>query len=154
MTPPPTTGAPVTTLPPTAAPATPSSCAVDSAEYDYDEVLQKSLLFYEAQRSGYLPASQRVTWRRDSATDDALDAETNKAVDLEGGYYDGESALPRRRCAGVECVVTPAALDFGTRFSLSSVMGWTRPRTCYTHQTFIGTKMINYIIIKWILFHP
>lgn len=59
-----------------------------SAKYNYDEVLQKSLLFYEAQRSGRLPSNNRVPWRRDSATDDAIDHDTHRRVDLEGGYYD------------------------------------------------------------------
>nr|AMH40371.1 glycoside hydrolase family 9 [Medauroidea extradentata] len=52
--------------------------------FDYKEVLGKSLLFYEAQRSGKLPADQRVKWRHDSALND-------KGVhgeDLTGGYYD------------------------------------------------------------------
>ena len=31
-----------------------------------------SLLFYEAQRSGKLPADNRVDWRGDSALDDAV----------------------------------------------------------------------------------
>ncbi|KAG7153472.1 Endoglucanase A-like 3 [Homarus americanus] len=62
------------------------------ANYNYDEVIRKSLLFYEAQRSGHLPTSQRVTWRKDSAVDDAIDDDTKARVDLEGGYYDGEMA--------------------------------------------------------------
>lgn len=65
-------------------------CSAAGARYDYDEVLHKSLLFYEAQRSGFLPPTQRVTWRQDSATTDAIDPETGNRVDLEGGYYDGE----------------------------------------------------------------
>lgn len=36
-------------------------------EFDYRDALEKSLLFYEGQRSGKLPASQRMTWRGDSA---------------------------------------------------------------------------------------
>ena len=48
------------------------------AKYDYGEVIDKSLLFYEAQRSGPLPADNRVPWRGDSALDDAV----------PGGYYD------------------------------------------------------------------
>jgi len=48
------------------------------AKYDYNEVIDKSLLFYEAQRSGPLPADNRVPWRGDSALDDAV----------PGGYYD------------------------------------------------------------------
>ena len=47
-------------------------------KYDYGEVIDKSLLFYEAQRSGPLPADNRVPWRGDSALDDAV----------VGGYYD------------------------------------------------------------------
>ncbi len=54
--------------------------ALASAQrYNYNEVLEKSLLFYEAQRSGYLPDNNRVEWRRDSALGDLI----------PGGYYDG-----------------------------------------------------------------
>ncbi len=44
-----------------------------------------SMLFFEAQRSGKLPANQRVTWRKDSALGDKGD----NGEDLTGGYYDG-----------------------------------------------------------------
>ncbi|XP_002739246.1 uncharacterized protein LOC100366322 [Saccoglossus kowalevskii] len=60
-----------------------------SCNYDYDEVLRKSLLFYEAQRSGVLPANNRVPWRGDSAVDDA----TPNGEDLSGGYYDAGDNL-------------------------------------------------------------
>ena len=52
---------------------------------DYAEVLRLSLLFYEAQRSGKLPADNRVIWRGDSALNDGSDV----GHDLSGGYYDG-----------------------------------------------------------------
>nr|AMH40381.1 glycoside hydrolase family 9 [Ramulus artemis] len=55
-----------------------------TAAFNYKEVLQKSLLFYEAQRSGKLPADQRVKWRHDSALND----KGNHGEDLTGGYYD------------------------------------------------------------------
>jgi len=66
---------------------------------NYADALSRSLLFYEAQRSGRLPASNRVSWRRDSALGDAtarLDANNNGVLeasetitrDLSGGYYD------------------------------------------------------------------
>ena len=42
------------------------------AKYEYGEVLNLSLLFYEAQRSGKLPADNRVPWRGDSALDDEV----------------------------------------------------------------------------------
>ncbi|KAL0359164.1 UNVERIFIED_CONTAM: Endoglucanase 15 [Sesamum angustifolium] len=51
---------------------------------DYGAALTKSLLFYEAQRSGKLPADQRIRWRGDSALSDGISA----GIDLVGGYYD------------------------------------------------------------------
>ncbi|GMQ05712.1 hypothetical protein CsSME_00050628 [Camellia sinensis var. sinensis] len=52
--------------------------------HDYGQALSKSILFFEAQRSGYLPSSQRVQWRGNSGLNDG---KTN-GVDLVGGYYD------------------------------------------------------------------
>lgn len=37
---------------------------------DYISALEKSLLFFEGQRSGKLPANQRVKWRADSGLSD------------------------------------------------------------------------------------
>ncbi|CAK7349943.1 unnamed protein product [Dovyalis caffra] len=51
---------------------------------DYGAALTKSLLYYEAQRSGKLPPNQRVQWRGDSGLKDGSDA----GIDLVGGYYD------------------------------------------------------------------
>ncbi|KAL0291111.1 UNVERIFIED_CONTAM: Endoglucanase 6 [Sesamum angustifolium] len=55
-----------------------------AATHDYAEALSKSILFFEAQRSGYLPTTQRVQWRGDSGL---ADGKIN-GVDLVGGYYD------------------------------------------------------------------
>ncbi|CAA0813987.1 Endoglucanase 11 [Striga hermonthica] len=52
--------------------------------HDYGEALSKSLLYFEAQRSGHLPYNQRVTWRHHSGLTDGLE----QGVDLVGGYYD------------------------------------------------------------------
>ena len=54
------------------------------APYNYDEVLHKSILFYEAQRSGTLRPTNRVSWRRDSALGD----QGENGEDLTGGWYD------------------------------------------------------------------
>ncbi|KAJ4846725.1 hypothetical protein Tsubulata_048060, partial [Turnera subulata] len=51
---------------------------------DYGTALSKSLLYFEAQRSGKLPPNQRVQWRGDSALKDGGDV----GNDLVGGYYD------------------------------------------------------------------
>ncbi|XP_065870935.1 endoglucanase 8-like isoform X2 [Euphorbia lathyris] len=52
--------------------------------YDYNDALGKSILFFEGQRSGKLPSSQRLRWRKDSALRDGFQI----GVDLVGGYYD------------------------------------------------------------------
>src|SRR5688500_10281625 len=53
-------------------------------QFNYGEALQKSLFFYEAQRSGDLPANNRVNWRGDSGMQDGADV----GRDLTGGWYD------------------------------------------------------------------
>ena len=40
------------------------------AGHDYGQALSKSILFFEAQRSGYLPSTQRVQWRGHSGLND------------------------------------------------------------------------------------
>ncbi|MDD5199545.1 MAG: glycoside hydrolase family 9 protein, partial [Terrimicrobiaceae bacterium] len=64
--------------------ATPAPLPPVPSEFNYAEALQKSLYFYDAQRSGPLPQNFRVAWRGDSALRDGGDA----GVDLTGGYYD------------------------------------------------------------------
>ncbi|KAH9647598.1 Endoglucanase 8 [Citrus sinensis] len=54
------------------------------ASHDYGDALSKCILFFEGQRSGKLPSTQRMTWRKDSALSDGSDV----GVDLVGGYYD------------------------------------------------------------------
>lgn len=54
------------------------------ASHDYGQALTKSILFFEAQRSGYLPSTQRVQWRGHSGLNDGK----ANGVDLVGGYYD------------------------------------------------------------------
>ncbi|XP_053379200.1 endoglucanase F-like isoform X2 [Mercenaria mercenaria] len=65
-------------IPPTAKPD------LNDTKYDLNEVLEKSILFYEAQRSGKLPADNRIPWRGDSALQDRGD----NGEDLTGGWYD------------------------------------------------------------------
>lgn len=64
-------------------PSSPVASA-SSADYNYAEALQKSIYFYEAQRSGKLPADNRVEWRGDSGLQDGADV----GHDLTGGWYD------------------------------------------------------------------
>ncbi|VFQ82848.1 unnamed protein product [Cuscuta campestris] len=55
-----------------------------AASFDYKDALSKAILFFEGQRAGKLPSSQRVKWRGDSALDDGKP----EKVKLSGGYYD------------------------------------------------------------------
>ncbi|KAK7470799.1 hypothetical protein VKT23_002217 [Stygiomarasmius scandens] len=50
----------------------------------WSTLLGNLLYFYEAQRSGTLPSTNRVSWRNDSCTSDGSDV----GLDLSGGYYD------------------------------------------------------------------
>lgn len=47
--------------------------------FNYGDALDKTLMFFEAQRSGKLPANQRVKWRGDSG--------------LKDGYLQGVTAF-------------------------------------------------------------
>ena len=57
---------------------------IESKSQDYARHLELSLLFYECQRSGPLPKTNRIYWRHDSMTDAGADV----GIDLTGGYYD------------------------------------------------------------------
>ena len=57
---------------------------VISKSQDYARHIELSLLFYECQRSGPLPKTNRIFWRHDSMTEAGADV----GVDLNGGYYD------------------------------------------------------------------
>jgi len=71
--------APTTTQTPPTTTTPESSYTPDHpAKYTYGDVLEKTLLFYEAQRSGPLPSSNRVDWRGNSGMGDAV----------LGGYHD------------------------------------------------------------------
>lgn len=52
-------------------------------EFDWNQQLTNSLTFYDAQKSGRLPASNPIPWRGDSALNDAAP----NGASLLGGYY-------------------------------------------------------------------
>lgn len=59
-------------------------------KYNYKTALKLSILFFDAQRSGQLPADNPIPWRGDSALKDGSDV----GLDLTGGWYDGEYSFP------------------------------------------------------------
>jgi hypothetical protein len=46
---------------------------VNAASFNYGEALQKAIFFYEFNRSGKLPPTNRINWRGDSALNDGAD---------------------------------------------------------------------------------
>ena len=55
-----------------------------TSDFNYGEALQKSLMFYDLQRSGKLPDNIRTNWRGDSCLKDGSD----NGLDLTGGFFD------------------------------------------------------------------
>ena len=76
---------------------------------DYERHLELSLLFYEAQRSGKLPETNRIYWRHDSM----LDAGYDYNLDLSGGYYDaGDNCKFNFPGAGALTLIAWSGIDF------------------------------------------
>ena len=63
----------------------PSRAAEAPDAVNFAEALQKSLYFFEAQRSGSLTPGQRIEWRSDSCLFDGQDVN----LDLTGGLFNG-----------------------------------------------------------------
>ncbi|KAI3872249.1 hypothetical protein MKW98_011741, partial [Papaver atlanticum] len=55
--------------------------------HNYKEALTKSILFFEGQRSGKLPSTQRMKWRKDSAVNDGQYAGVFEFADTYQGSY-------------------------------------------------------------------
>ncbi|XP_021284950.1 endoglucanase-like [Herrania umbratica] len=113
--------------------------------YDYKDALHKAVLFFEGQRSGKLPATQRAKWRGDSAL---TDGQPDK-VNLVGGYYDaGDNVKFGWPMAFTVTLLSWAAVEFRQEISsanqlnhLRSAIRWgsdfilrahTSPTTLYT----------------------
>lgn len=54
----------------------------NASAFDYAEALTKSLLYFEAQRSGRLPYNQRVPWRDHSGLTDGLEQGVKLIISL------------------------------------------------------------------------
>ncbi|KAF9624034.1 hypothetical protein IFM89_007732 [Coptis chinensis] len=87
---------------------------------DYEDALQKSVLFFEAQRSGKLPSSQRVQWRGHSGLKDGF----LQGVDLVGGYYDaGDHVKFGLPMAFTVTMLSWGAIDFRKQIADSNQLG-------------------------------
>ena len=94
---------------------------INAAEYNYAEVLQKSMWFYEVQRSGALPVNNRVEWRGSSATSDGSDA----GHDLSGGWYDaGDNMKFNFPMASSVTLLAWGGLEYGAGYRKIGQWGW------------------------------
>lgn len=57
-----------------------------AAGFDYGSAVDKSLLFFEAQRSGKLPFNQRIKWRADSGLRDGFLQGVSLSLSLEKSF--------------------------------------------------------------------
>ncbi|KAL7122841.1 hypothetical protein ACP275_01G069300 [Erythranthe tilingii] len=90
------------------------------AGHDYGQALTKSILFFEAQRSGYLPGSQRVQWRGNSGLNDGK----LNGVDLVGGYYDaGDNVKFGLPMAFTVTMLSWSILEYGKQMGASGELG-------------------------------
>nr|GMC95754.1 endoglucanase 1-like [Ipomoea batatas] len=84
---------------------------------DYSDALDKSILFFEGQRSGKLPADQRLNWRGDSALSDG----SAENVDLVGGYYDaGDNIKFGLPMAFTTTLLAWSVIEFGNDGSMNN----------------------------------
>ncbi|KAL8150307.1 hypothetical protein V2J09_020115 [Rumex salicifolius] len=87
-----------------------SSILASFTSKDYSIALEKSILFYEGQRSGKLPASQRLSWRHNSGLNDG----SLNHVDLVGGYYDaGDNVKFGLPMAFTSTMLSWSIIEFG-----------------------------------------
>ena len=77
-------------------------------------MLDSSYRFFEAQRSGKLPAANRVPWRGDSALAD----KAPNGASLAGGWYDAGGTAPLRECSGFRIET------FDRGYLISAQMSW------------------------------
>lgn len=90
------------------------------AGHDYGQALSKSILFFEAQRSGYLPHNQRVSWRAHSGLQDGKAS----GVDLVGGYYDaGDNVKFGLPMAFTVTMLSWSIIEYGKQMAASGELG-------------------------------
>ena len=155
-----TTAAPATTKPAagsTAAPAASSTAAptastqgpVVNGKYDYAGAIRASLLFYEAQRAGKLPANNRISWRGDSMMND----KGQNGEDLTGGYFDaGDFVKFGLPMAGFTTIMAWGAIDYEKAYikagELQNVRDAIRWSTDYFIKVRFPIPLLNHLYVE------
>merc|ERR1712236_27375 len=107
-------------------------------KYPYDEVLAKSLLFFEAQRSGPLPDDNRVPWRDDSAMND----------EVLGGYYDaGDLVKFGFPMASTISIIAWGGFNFLAGYEAAGQKNWLSKCIKWGSDYFIGCHTAEYELI-------
>ncbi|KAK4795360.1 hypothetical protein SAY86_013354 [Trapa natans] len=70
--------------------------ALAIAGHDYKQALTKSILFFEAQRSGVLPSNQRVSWRANSGLNDGKASGLFAFADKYRSKYDSSITVAQK----------------------------------------------------------
>jgi hypothetical protein len=90
-----------------------------TGSYSYAEVMQKSLAFYSAQRSGHLPDGFRISWRGDAAVNDGADV----GRDLSGGWFDaGDHVKFNFPMAGSATMLAWSGIEYPAAFNETGQM--------------------------------
>ncbi|KAL2512339.1 Endoglucanase 24 [Abeliophyllum distichum] len=91
---------------------------IESSYHDYADALLKSILFFDGQRSGYLPQDQRITWRGNSGLGDGWMVN----MDLTGGYYDaGDNVKFGFPMAFTTTMLAWSVIEFGENMPASEL---------------------------------
>lgn len=97
---------------------------VQAASFNYGEALQKSILFYEAQRSGAISTSgipTRLTWRGDSQLTDGQ----KEGLDLTGGWVDAGDNVKFNITAGYSAtLLAMGGIEYKEAYEKSGQMKW------------------------------
>ncbi|OBZ76978.1 Endoglucanase E-4 [Grifola frondosa] len=97
--------------------AQPSNTTGTSVNVQWSTLLGNLLYFYDAQRSGKLPSTNRVPWRNNSAVDDGQDV----GLDLSGGYYDAGDYMKYSFPLSFSLMsICWNAVDFGQGYDLAN----------------------------------
>lgn len=112
-------------------------CSSATAAFNYGEALQKSVLFYEAQRSGSLSTSNiptRLLWRGDAQLTDGQ----KEGLDLTGGWVDaGDNIKFGITCAYTTSLLAFGALEYKDAYEKSGQMKWLQNQLKWINDYFI-----------------
>ncbi|KAE9607665.1 hypothetical protein Lal_00026713 [Lupinus albus] len=111
--------------------------------HDYGQALSNSLLFFEAQRSGYLPSNQRVNWRAHSGLNDGKAS----GVDLVGGYYDaGDNVKFGLPMAFTVTMMSWSIIEYGKQMASSGELGHAMEAVKWGTDYFIKTHPLPNVL--------